>query len=65
VDRAETPQALRETYGRVLALLEEGRSDDDIAARLGIEPSAVAPLVLLARAKLACISTDPPTGRRR
>jgi DNA-directed RNA polymerase specialized sigma24 family protein len=65
VDHADEPQALPETYRRVLVLLEEGRSDDDIAARLGIEPSAVAPLVLLARAKFARVSTDGPTGRRR
>jgi DNA-directed RNA polymerase specialized sigma24 family protein len=62
VDRAETPQALPETYRRVLDLLEAGRSDDDIAARLRIEPSAVAPLVFLARAKLARASTDSRPG---
>ena len=41
------------TYRRVLAWLDGGCSDEEIARRLAIAPQAVGPLVTLARAKLA------------
>jgi DNA-directed RNA polymerase specialized sigma24 family protein len=41
------------TYRQVLAWLDEGCSHDEIAARLALDPSAVASLIELAKAKLA------------
>jgi hypothetical protein len=46
--RAELPVA----YQLVLAYLDEGCTNADIAARLGVEEVAVDPLIELAKAKL-------------
>jgi DNA-directed RNA polymerase specialized sigma24 family protein len=44
---------LPEPYAVALQLHDEGVSDEAIAARLGIEPEAVGPLLRLGAAKLA------------
>ena len=44
-------------YQQVLAWLDEGASPDDIAARLDLDVSATAPLIDLARAKLARLTS--------
>jgi DNA-directed RNA polymerase specialized sigma24 family protein len=53
VERDEAVARLPVAYQRVLACLDAGWSDEEIAAQLGIEPEAVRPLVELARSKLA------------
>jgi hypothetical protein len=53
VDDDDAAAWLPLTYRRVLALLDEGCSQEHIAARLGIDPSAVPALVDLATAKQA------------
>ena len=50
---------LPSTYQRVLAWLDEGRSADEIAAELGVDPGAVPALIELATAKLARAATEP------
>lgn len=46
---------LGETHAAVLLLVDGGLSNDEIAARLDLEPTAVGPLVHVARAKLAAL----------
>jgi DNA-directed RNA polymerase specialized sigma24 family protein len=60
VERDEAVARLPDAYQRVLAWLDAGWSDEQIAAQLGIEPEAVRPLVELARSKLAR-QVDAPT----
>jgi uncharacterized protein (DUF433 family) len=53
------------TYQRILAWLDEGWSEDEIADWLGIDPHAVTPMIRLAEAKLTRLargdSPDPPS----
>lgn len=58
MERDEAVEQLPLTYQQVLAWLEEGRSRDEIAARLGVELTAVEPLLRLARAKLARLTGE-------
>ena len=53
------------TYQQILAWVAEGRSRDDIAAALDVDPMAVESLEQLARAKLARLAgvPSPPTSR--
>jgi len=53
VEREQAVRELPHIYQQVLAWLDEGVSPDDIAARLDLDVSATAPLIDLARAKLA------------
>lgn len=53
MERDEAIQYLPETYKRLLALLDEGCSHEEIARRLDLDASETGPLVDLARAKLA------------
>ena len=46
---------LGETHVAVLLLSDGGLSNDEIAARLDLEPAAVGPLVHVAKAKLAAL----------
>ena len=46
-------EQLPPTYQRVKALLDAGASTDEIAARIGIDPSAVPALIELTMAKVA------------
>jgi hypothetical protein len=50
---AEGADRLPLTYQRVLAWLEEGCDQQELARRLQVDPQAVGPLVALAEAKLA------------
>jgi hypothetical protein len=43
------------TYAKAMRLREQGETDEAIAARLGIEPEAVEPLVRIGEAKLAAL----------
>ncbi|MGQ0805903.1 MAG: sigma factor-like helix-turn-helix DNA-binding protein [Actinomycetota bacterium] len=71
MERDEAVEQLPVTYQQVLAWLEDGRSRDEIAARLGVELTSVEPLVRLAEAKLARLTADlsgattrsPPSDR--
>jgi DNA-directed RNA polymerase specialized sigma24 family protein len=58
VERDEAVGQLPVTYQRLLAWREEGRSGDEIAARLGVELSSIEPLLRLAEAKLARLTAD-------
>lgn len=53
MDRDETAARVPLTYRRVTAWLAEGRSSDEIAVLLGVDPDAVPALIDLAIAKLA------------
>jgi DNA-directed RNA polymerase specialized sigma24 family protein len=48
-------ERLPATYAEVMRLREHGETDEAIAARLGIEPEAVEPLVRIGEAKLAAL----------
>ena len=50
--RDEAVAKLPLVYQRVMALLDEGRSPDEIADALGVDPDAVPALIELAAAKL-------------
>lgn len=54
--RDEVLDYLPETYAVVLRLREAGLDDAAIAARLGLEPEAVRPLLQIAAAKLAALA---------
>lgn len=51
------------THAEALRLREHGESDEAIAARLGIVPEAVDPLVRVAAAKLAALVDPNSTDR--
>ncbi len=51
-------EQLPPTYQRVKALLDAGASTDEIAARIGIDPSAVPALIELTTAKFARATDD-------
>ena len=53
MDRDEAVFRLPGTYQRVMAWLAEDVAPDEIAARLGIDPSALPALIELATAKFA------------
>jgi hypothetical protein len=48
------------TYQRVLAWLEAGCSEEELARRLQVEPQAVPAVVSLAQAKLARLRAGSP-----
>ena len=52
VQREQAIAELPTSYQRVLHWLDEGCSDEDIAARLAIDPHAVTSLIDVARGKL-------------
>ena len=58
MDRARAIERLQETYAIALALDDEGRSAEEIAAATGVEPEAVSTLVKLARAKLERLTSE-------
>ncbi len=61
----EAAGSLPPTYQRVMAWLDEGRSADEIATRLGIDPSAVPALLELTTAKYArAMDQARPTKER-
>jgi DNA-directed RNA polymerase specialized sigma24 family protein len=62
VDRDEAVVQLPVVYQLVVAWLDEGRTADEIGARLGIDPHAVPALIELATNKLA---RAMQTGGRR
>jgi DNA-directed RNA polymerase specialized sigma24 family protein len=53
MERAEAITRLPATYAAVIEMLDEDASAETIAARLGIDPTAVSPLITVALAKLA------------
>jgi DNA-directed RNA polymerase specialized sigma24 family protein len=58
MDRAEAIARLPAAHAAVIDLLDEGASEEVIAARLNLDRAAVAPLVAVARAKLARLLAD-------
>jgi len=58
VERDEAVEQLPVTYQQVLAWLDDGRSRNEIATRLGVELTSVDPLVRLAEAKLARLTGE-------
>jgi hypothetical protein len=63
MDDAELDR-LPETYALALRLADAGLDEAAIARALELEPAAAAPLLTLARTKLAALpaSTEPTTG---
>jgi len=59
MDRSAAIAELPEAYATALRLRDENLNDDAIAARLGIESEAVAPLLRVAVAKLDAILRPP------
>jgi DNA-directed RNA polymerase specialized sigma24 family protein len=57
---SERLRALPETYALALRLRAEGLDDATIARVLDIEVESVAPLLALARSKLANLAPPPP-----
>jgi DNA-directed RNA polymerase specialized sigma24 family protein len=53
MERGEAIGRLPSTYAAVVELLDEGADEAAIAERLGVEPTSVPALVVVARAKLA------------
>lgn len=51
----ETSGHLPAVHGRILGWIDEGLDHGEIAARLDVEPAAVAPLVEVARRKRAAL----------
>ena len=43
------------THARIVELADQGLEHDEIAARLALDPTAVAPVLHVARAKLAAL----------
>jgi len=58
--RVEALRRLPATYSLVLRLRDAGLAEDLIAECLGIEPVALAPMLLLAEAKLAAALGEGP-----
>jgi DNA-directed RNA polymerase specialized sigma24 family protein len=58
MDRAEAIARLPAAYAAVIELLDAEASDEVIAERLDLDLAAVAPLVAVARAKLARLLDD-------
>jgi hypothetical protein len=56
----ETLARLPAAYAAVLRLTSRGLDHAAIAARLRVEPEAVAPLIQVANAKLRALRTDQP-----
>jgi DNA-directed RNA polymerase specialized sigma24 family protein len=55
MDRSTAIDRLPEAYAVALRLQDEGHDDKAIAARLGLAPDAVSPLLRVAAAKLHTI----------
>lgn len=53
--RSDALALLAPAHARVLALAEQGLDDEAMAAQLGVDASAVAPLLRIAREKLAAL----------
>ena len=52
MDRSTAIDRLPDAYAAALRLQDEGHDDQAIAARLGLAPAAVGPLLRMAAAKL-------------
>jgi DNA-directed RNA polymerase specialized sigma24 family protein len=55
MDRSTAIDRLPKAYAAALRLQDEGHDDNAIAARLGMAPTAVGPLLRVAAAKLHAI----------
>lgn len=65
MDLAAAMDELPEVHAKALRMHDAGADAAVIAGELGIEPEAVAPLLRVARAKLASLLAAPdPPGRR-
>jgi DNA-directed RNA polymerase specialized sigma24 family protein len=62
VQRSTALALLPVVYARILALAGQGLHPSELADRLGVDPSAVGPLLRIARAKFAALSAldEPP-----
>lgn len=57
--RSRALELLDPTHARALRLAEAGVGIEDIAAQLTLDPSAVGPVLVIARAKLAALEARP------
>lgn len=65
MEPAEALARLPRPYAVALRLRADGAGDALIAARVGVEPEAVGPLLRIARAKLRAMrDSDPPAPAR-
>jgi len=55
MERANALRLLPRVHARALALDDAGLEPDELATTLGLEPSAVGPLLRIARSKLAAL----------
>lgn len=61
--RSTAFRLLDRTHARVLQLADGGMQNAEIAARLAVDPTAVGPLLQVARAKLAALEElDDPAS---
>jgi len=63
MDRSTAIDRLPEAYAAALRLQDEGHDDKAIAARLGLAPTAVGPLLRVAAAKLHKILAAADEGK--
>jgi transposase-like protein len=59
MNRSSALRLLPTAYARVLVLADQGLAPVDLARRLGIDASAVGPLLRIARTKLAALQALP------
>lgn len=59
MQRAEAIRRLPATYAAIIELLDAGTSEDALADHLDVEPATVPALVVVARAKLDRLLTQP------
>ncbi|ROS44304.1 hypothetical protein [Amycolatopsis thermoflava] len=60
--RAEALQRLPAVYSVVLRLRDAGLPEHVIAERVGVEPEAVGPMLVVAEAKLAAVRGEDAPG---
>lgn len=60
--RSTALKLLSPAHAQILELAEQGLGRDEVAVRLNVDPTAVEPLLRIARAKLAALTAqDAPT----
>jgi DNA-directed RNA polymerase specialized sigma24 family protein len=65
MERSAAMRQLGPTHAQALLLADEGLRPDEIAARLALDPTAIRPVLQVARAKLAALEAldDDPASK--